>query len=191
MFCTNCGAEITAGNKFCKNCGSTVEGEQGIAKNVAQTMQTVQNQWQLNCPRCGNTNLQVLSGNRVTSSVSTGRQIGRKSAIVGTSYNNIRETYWFCPNCGMKFRDLDELRNLFTKEKRNSKILGIVGIVILALTIFMMIIIPKDALIFLSPMLILLFIMLILYVIMYFWMSHKAKEHEKQYIDLLPKVRRK
>lgn len=192
MFCTNCGAEIADGNKFCKNCGAAVEDKQVTATNVTQTTtHTAQGQWHLSCPRCGNANLQVQSGNRVTSSVSTGRQVGRKSAIVGTSYNNIRETYWFCPNCGMQFRDLDELKSLFTKEKRNSKILGITGIAMLAVIIVMMIIVPKDALILLSPALFLLFIMLVLYAILYFWMSHNAKEHEKQYIDLLPKVRRK
>lgn len=171
---------------FCKNCETAVEGVQDTARNVTQT---AQNQWQLHCPRCGNTNLQVQSGNRVMSSVSTGRQIGKKSALVGTSYTTIRETYWFCSNCGMQFRDIDELKSLFTKEKKKSKILGITGVVELAIIIVMMIIAPKD--IFAFAFLFLTLPMALMCVILYFWMSHNAKEHEKQYLYLLPKVRRK
>lgn len=188
MFCTHCGTEIADGSKFCKKCGASVEDEQINDRNIAQT---AQNQWQLSCPRCGDTKLQVQSGNRITSSVSTGRKMGRKSAIVGTSYNNIRETYWFCPNCGMQFRDLDELESLFTKEKRASKIFGIGSILILVIAVAIMFIIPHSALIILSPLLVLLLILMILYVALYFWMSHNAKVHEEQYRDLLPKVRRK
>lgn len=49
------------------------------------------------------------------------RTLGKKHVIGGISFNSILETYWFCNSCGMKFRDLDELEILFTKQIKTAK----------------------------------------------------------------------
>lgn len=170
-----------------------IESRQVLTNNITKTVQVAKGQWQLSCPRCGDTNLQVQSGNKVVSSVSTGRRFGEKSAIAGTIHDSIRETYWFCPKCGMQFRDLDELQSLFIKEKRTAKIFGVLDVFFVLMIILIIISLVNEPgswifFIFLAPTIGGAFLS---FVFIYFWASKNAKEHEKQYMDLLPKVRHK
>lgn len=75
----------------------------------------------MHCPRCGGTHLMVQSNNRVVSSVSSAHKVGKKSAMGTTSYNTVNESFWFCQDCGMKFRDLDELLGLVAQYKKGQK----------------------------------------------------------------------
>lgn len=190
MFCVRCGAEIVSGNAFCGKCGTPVGNGQVIEKDVTQE---TQRQWQLHCPRCGKGGLQAQSGNRVVSSTTMARSIGKKHAIGSTSYNSIIETYWFCNSCGMKFRDLDELQAIVKRQQKTAKNMKIMLIVMLI--VFFVIGIwgrmMGDRGFILLKMLIGMYLILWLPLcgLICIWAAHDAKKKEAEYVDLLPKVK--
>lgn len=128
MFCIKCGSQIIEGQAFCGNCGTAVNLNENNQNEISYS-QAPHERMSMHCPRCGNTKLQAVASNKIASSMTMGRRVGKKSAISNTAYNSITETYWFCSNCGMKFRDLDELQMIISQDKRAVKICQIFLIV--------------------------------------------------------------
>lgn len=188
MFCKMCGAEVVEGQRFCDKCGAQIDvsvqpRESSVKQNTGELA--------MHCPRCGKTNLQVQSNNRIISSMTTARRVGKKHAVGNTAYNSIAETYWFCNNCGMKFRDLDELQAIAKKDKNISKFcmvfLLIAGIVILGIGV--MAAADEGISWFVVFMMIYVIMCLLPFGSIWLWAVHDAKKKEKEYYTLLPKVR--
>ena len=92
----------------------------------------------MHCPRCGSTHLTVQSNNRVVSSATAAHGFGKRSAVGVTSYNTENETFWFCMDCGKRFRDLDELQALVPVCLKKARVGRILMIVSAAYTAFML-----------------------------------------------------
>ena len=145
MFCSMCGNEVSEGANFCAKCGAQIGA---AAQSSTASLQADHITMKMHCPRCGGIKLQVQSNNRIVSSMTMGRSIGRKHAIGTTGYNSVSETYWFCSDCGMKFRDLNELFEMAEKNRKATKIARIFSIILLFLTLFMFIMLKKIAWVF-------------------------------------------
>ncbi len=188
MFCKMCGAEVVEGQRFCDKCGAQIDVSVQPRENSVQ-----QNTGALamHCPRCGKTNLQVQSNNRILSSMTTARRVGKKHAVGSTAYNSIAETYWFCNSCGMKFRDLDELQTIAKRERNVSKLckvsLLIMGILFLGIGVTTAA--DEGFSGFVVYMMIYVILCLLPFGSVWLLAVHDAKKKEKEYHTLLPRVR--
>ena len=194
MFCEKFGLQISEGQAFCGNCGAPA-GKKQYKQNILSQSYLSQGKVVMHCPRCGNTRLQVQANNRITSSVSFGSAIGKKHAIRNTAYNSIAETFWFCPGCGMKFRDLDELQQIITQRKgavKGCKIFLIIVAIIFILFGFYAKSMGDTGYIVLRLMTATyIFFLLLPFGLLWLWAANDAKNKENEYKNLLPKVRRK
>lgn len=189
MFCVRCGSEIVNGNAFCGKCGAPVGSEQNTVNVV---LKDTSNQWQMHCPRCGKGGLQAQCNNKIVSSTTLSRKLGKRHAIGGTSYNSISETYWFCNSCGMKFRDLDELQAIILQQHKAAKGMKIFLIVTLIVMLGIGVVtrMMGDGGLGLKVM---MWIYLILFLPLFgglsIWSVNDAKKKEVEYNNLLPKVK--
>lgn len=142
----------------------------------------------MHCPRCGSTHLTVQSNNRVVSSATAAHGFGKRSAVGVTSYNTENETFWFCMDCGKRFRDLDELQALVPvclKKARMGSILMIIFAVFAAYSIFAYQYVPS---LLVTPMLVM---SLVFMALMYYgkrsW-QRKARETQAEYEELSARV---
>lgn len=142
----------------------------------------------MHCPRCGSTHLTVQSNNRVVSSATAAHGFGKCSAVGVTSYNTENETFWFCMDCGKRFRDLDELQALVPVCLKKARVGRILMIVFAAYTAFMLLCSPYVPGPLTAFCLILLLGMTALsYMIMRSW-QRKAKETQAEYEELSARV---
>lgn len=142
----------------------------------------------MHCPRCGSTHLTVQSNNRVVSSATAAHGFGKRSAVGVTSYNTENETFWFCMDCGKRFRDLDELQALVPVYLKKARVGRILMIVFAAYTAFMLLCSPYVPGPLTAFCLILLLGMTALsYMIMRSW-QRKAKETQAEYEELSARV---
>ncbi len=193
MFCSKCGSQISEEQAFCGNCGAPVR-EKRTDENVFAQMQMSNKKMVMHCPRCGNTGLQAQVSNRITSSSSSASKIGKNFAIGSTTYNSITETFWLCPTCGMKFRDLDELHNIIVQLRkyanRCKKLLIISAIVYFLLALYCIFGCNMGFITLIILMIVYLFIPLLPIGLIQLWAINDAKNKEMEYNNLLPKVRR-
>ena len=142
----------------------------------------------MHCPRCGSTHLTVQSNNRVVSSATAAHGFGKRSAVGVTSYNTENETFWFCMDCGKRFRYLDELQALVPVYLKKARVGRILMIVFAAYTAFMLLCSPYVPGPLTAFCLILLLGMTALsYMIMRSW-QRKAKETQAEYEELSARV---
>ena len=142
----------------------------------------------MHCPRCGSTHLTVQSNNRVVSSATAAHGFGKRSAVGVTSYNTENETFWFCMDCGKRFRDLDELQALVPVYLKKARVGRILMIVFAAYTAFMLLCSPYVPGPLTAFCLILLLGMTALsYMIMRSW-QRKARETQAEYEELSARV---
>ena len=142
----------------------------------------------MHCHRCGSTHLTVQSNNRVVSSATAAHGFGKRSAVGVTSYNTENETFWFCMDCGKRFRDLDELQALVPVCLKKARVGRILMIVFAAYTAFMLLCSPYVPGPLTAFCLILLLGMTALsYMIMRSW-QRKAKETQAEYEELSARV---
>lgn len=192
MFCSKCGSQISEKQAFCGNCGTPV-AEKRTDENVSAQIQMSNKKMVMHCPRCGNTGLQAQVSNRITSSTSIASSIGKNYAIGGTMYDSETETFWCCSNCGMKFRDLDELQNIIFQQKKSVNackkfivvsaiVYFIVGLLIAFVLHTRFVFLPIAIFYFAFPF--------IPIAINWMWSARDAKNKEIEYNNLLPKVRR-
>ena len=86
--CQNCGAALKDGASFCNNCGA------------AQKPRTQNEQSKIHCPNCASRNLSISS------------EAGGASA-----FSNADRNFWFCADCGTKFRSIPNLEEEIKKRK--------------------------------------------------------------------------
>lgn len=142
----------------------------------------------MHCPRCGSTHLTVQSNNRVVSSATAAHGFGKRSAVGVTSYNTENETFWFCMDCGKRFRDLDELQALVPVCLKKARVGRILMIVSAAYTAFMLLCSPYVPGPLTTFSLILFLGMTALsYMIMRSW-QRKARETQAEYEELSARV---
>lgn len=142
----------------------------------------------MHCPRCASTHLTVQSNNRVVSSATAAHGFGKRSAVGVTSYNTENETFWFCMDCGKRFRDLDELQALVPVYLKKARVGRILMIVFAAYTAFMLLCSPYVPGPLTAFCLILLLGMTALsYMIMRSW-QRKARETQAEYEELSARV---
>ena len=193
MFCSKCGSQISEEQACCGNCGAPVR-EKRTDENVFAQMQMSNKKMVMHCPRCGNTGLQAQVSNRITSSSSSASKIGKNFAIGSTTYNSITETFWLCPTCGMKFRDLDELHNIIVQQRkyanRCKKFLIISAIVDSLSGLFFIYECNAGFKTLIILIIIYLFIPFLPIKLIELWAINDAKNKEIEYNNLLPKVRR-
>lgn len=130
----------------------------------------------------------IRSINRVVSSATAAHGFGKRSAVGVTSYNTENETFWFCMDCGKRFRDLDELQALVPVYLKKARVGRILMIVFAAYTAFMLLCSPYVPGPLTAFCLILLLGMTALsYMIMRSW-QRKARETQAEYEELSARV---
>ena len=142
----------------------------------------------MHCPRCGSTHLTVQSNNRVVSSATAAHGFGKRSAVGVTSYNTENETFWFCMDCGKRFRDLDELQALvpvYLKKARVGRILMIVSVAYTAFMLLGSLYAPGPLTTF--SLILFLGMTALSYMIMRSW-QRKARETQTEYEELSARV---
>ena len=142
----------------------------------------------MHCPRCGSTHLTVQSNNRVVSSATAAHGFGKRSAVGVTSYNTENETFWFCMDCGKRFRDLDELQALvpvYLKKARVGRILMIVSVAYTAFMLLGSLYAPGPLTTF--SLILFLGMTALSYMIMRSW-QRKARETQAEYEELSARV---
>ncbi len=143
----------------------------------------------MHCPRCGSTNLTVQSNNRIVSSATAAQGFGKRSAVGVTSYNSETESFWFCQDCGKKFRDLDELLGLVAKSNKMTKICRIFLVVLLVFAALMAWMGTAAGTLVSMAFLVVLFgaFAAIFFALGSYW-TRKGKEYQAEYDALAPKV---
>lgn len=109
--CPKCNAELSEGVAFCASCGARVS---------AAAPQTNANK--LHCPNCKSHNISISTESSVTGAVTASH--GRMST---TSVSNIHRNFWFCSDCGTKFRNIPNLEEEIGKCKYTHIIMWIIG----------------------------------------------------------------
>lgn len=154
MFCSKCGVENDSNSRFCKGCG-TIFSEQNETIHRSNTVTFQDNQLSAQrCSSCGSSSLQAIVETDVNTTTSgSGYNAGSgclgylllgplgflcgtcgSSQKIATTSKN--KTFWVCNNCGNKFRnkqdelnELNQQRDLLTKQKNQGVITSIVGII--------------------------------------------------------------
>ena len=142
----------------------------------------------MHCPRCESTHLTVQSNNRVVSSATAAHGFGKRSAVGVTSYNTENETFWFCMDCGKRFRDLDELQALVPVCLKKARVGRILMLVSAAYTAFMLLgslYAPGPLTTF--SLILFLGMTALSYMIMRSW-QRKARETQAEYEELSARV---
>ena len=101
-YCQNCGATLKEEAAFCNNCGTA-------QKPCAQ-----KERGKIHCPSCASRNVSITS------------ESGGASAVTAVDRN-----FWFCADCGTKFRSIPSLEEEIKKRKT-----AIVGFLIAAGVLF-------------------------------------------------------
>lgn len=151
MFCKHCGMEIDADSSFCPNCGKGLSSEGNVATTSYIQNEVIENQGGMCCPQCGHGNLQVITETN-TQTVGKNFSVGQGclgylllgplgilcgACGQGQHTTTTNATYWVCPKCGKKFRDLEEQRNVIknTRVAMYSMLLCLVGIHAIAVSL--------------------------------------------------------
>lgn len=84
-------------------------------------------QRKLHCPNCKSTNIAISTESSVTGAVTTGH--GR---FASTTVSNDHKNFWFCSDCGTKFRNIQNLEEEIVKTKKSVTV-GIVFTIIVVI----------------------------------------------------------
>ncbi len=123
--CPNCQTQLADDTKFCPSCGQTVA--------AAPAPQAVPSAGKMHCPNCKSHNIHISTETSVDGAVTT--SAGRLSS---THVSNTHRNYWFCQNCGTKFRSLPSLDEELTKLKKPPVALWVLfGIFVAAFLFFL------------------------------------------------------
>lgn len=122
--CPNCQTSLNDGAAFCKHCGTKINASPSPAAYTAPVA-PVQNATptgvrKLHCPNCKSYNLTINTESSVTGGLTT-----HHGGMSTTSFSNTHRNYWFCSDCGTKFRNIQNLEEEIKKYKSAPIILGI------------------------------------------------------------------
>ncbi len=115
--CPNCKTTYPEGAAFCNACGTKLEESK-------QPQQQTNDQFskKMHCPNCKSHNISISTETSISGAVST--HVGRFSS---TSVSNTHRNYWFCSDCGTKFRNIQNLEEEIKKSKSTPYILWVLG----------------------------------------------------------------
>ena len=78
-----------------------------------------QNAKKLHCPNCKSHNIAISTETSIDGAVTS--SFGGSARVASTRFNNTHRNYWFCSDCGSKFRNIQNLEEEIAKVK-NKKI---------------------------------------------------------------------
>ena len=135
MFCPNCGKEITDGSAFCPGCGkATAAAPAAPVTAAAPAASATPVGKKLHCPNCKSSNIQISTESSVTGAVTAN---GRHFS--STHVTNEHQNFWFCSDCGTKFRNIQNLEAEIQKKKSYPVVYGVFTLIFLVLTIVLLI----------------------------------------------------
>ena len=76
------------------------------------------------CPNCKSHNISISTESSVTAAATFG-----SGNIASTMVSNNHRNFWFCSDCGTKFRNIQNLEEEIAKELKERKICNIVAII--------------------------------------------------------------
>lgn len=97
--CPKCNASVPDGATFCTSCGTQI---------ISVPIRTNANK--LHCPNCKSHNISISTESSVSGMVTS--SYGNLSA---TSVSNTHRNFWFCSDCGTKFRNIQNLEEEIRK----------------------------------------------------------------------------
>ena len=75
-----------------------------------------QNAKKLHCPNCKSHNIAISTETSIDGAVTS--SFGGSSRVSSTSVKNTHRNYWFCSDCGAKFRNIQNLEEEIAKTKK-------------------------------------------------------------------------
>ncbi len=125
--CPNCNAQINSTGSFCVNCGANlVQVSQASVINNGLPNQSFQgnSQSKLHCPNCKSHNISISTESSVDGAIST-----YHGGFSSTHVSNTHRNYWFCSDCGTKFRNIQNLEEELQKAKNRPIVSMIISII--------------------------------------------------------------
>lgn len=133
--CPKCNAVLPEGTAFCSSCGAQINNV-----NVAPQA-PINKVGKLHCPNCKSHNISISTESSVNSAITASH--GRSGRISTTSVSTTHRNYWFCSDCGTKFRNIQNLEEEIGKAKYTHFILWGIG-AILAILFFRLLLNASD-----------------------------------------------
>ena len=121
--CPNCNTLIREGESFCSSCG-TKAIENG---SVSPKKEGVK----IHCPNCKSNNITISTESSVNGAVTASH--GRFSS---TAVSNTHRNFWFCSDCGTKFRNIQSLEEEIKKNKKQPMIYTIITVIASVLAVY-------------------------------------------------------
>ncbi len=115
--CKNCNANVPEGTKFCPSCGASM-----LATAQAPQQQSQANK--LHCPNCKSHNISISTESSVNGAVTT-----HHGSFSSSRVSNTHRNFWFCSDCGTKFRNIQNLEEEIKNTKLTPIILSIMGLI--------------------------------------------------------------
>ena len=154
MFCPNCGNQLSDHSAFCGNCGAKI-GVAPVAQQPAglQTVSPVMPQpavqpvaaegpvRRMHCPNCKSVNISISTESSVTGGLTT-HQGGFSSTYMSNEHRN----FWFCADCGTKFRNIQNLEEEIHRKRNYPTIFTVVTIVCFIIAIVFLVLALEDSL---------------------------------------------
>ncbi len=109
LHCPNCNANLPDGSAFCTSCGTKI--------GTAAPQQTPTNHVQsrkLHCPNCKSHNIAISTESSITAATTVGQ-----GNFASTMVSNNHKNFWFCSDCGTKFRNIQNLEEEIAKENKS------------------------------------------------------------------------
>lgn len=128
-YCTKCGTEVPEGSAFCNACGNRMVAAAPMpVEQPAQGNERLRKK--LHCPEC--------KGRKLSASVENWGQTGgayrmTNRVAVGSS-RSINHTYWICGDCGIKFRNVQDLEKEVKAGKAVRTLLAIMTVLFILLS---------------------------------------------------------
>lgn len=129
-FCSKCGATMDNDVVFCPSCGAKPTTAQPQPQSITQSRQTVK----LHCPQCRSTNISINTESSVDGALTTSR-----GALSATKVSNTHRNFWFCKECGTKFRNIQNLEEEIVKTEKSRKLCMVVSIIAAIISAFLII----------------------------------------------------
>ncbi len=136
-FCPKCGATLKEGATFCTGCGAQVNSTaQPVANPVQPTPIPAQpgsnTAGRLHCPNCKSHNISISTESSVTGAVTT-----HHGGFSSTHVSNNHRNYWFCADCGTKFRNVQNLEEEINKSKSTPTVMFVLAVISAAIFLYL------------------------------------------------------
>lgn len=122
--CPKCNTAMKEEQSFCSSCGTKVTENGNLSPR--------REGFKLHCPNCKSSNISISTESSVNGAVTTSH--GRFSS---TAVSNTHRNFWFCSDCGTKFRNIQSLEEEINKSKKMPMIMTIITIIAAVLSIYL------------------------------------------------------